>query len=238
MVDVLEREAAQAAVTVQPLRQFVHPRLAQRVVREAERAQLEWALAAVHLHRRACAPRGGGASAARGPDYPFAVACQNDACRQRIDWEFDLNDLPVRQLSDESRAAFIGDNRFEATLPDAGVKVWFRLLTGEDERKLPALRRRAGEQLLSAMLAFRVSEVEGVAPRDKKAFLEDLTLRDADFLVDEFDRVDCGVDTTIEVECPECFSVQEVELPFDRTFFMPGKERTARRRDRSVSFPR
>lgn len=173
-----------------------------------------------------------------GPDYPFAVACQNDACRQRIDWEFDLNDLPVRALSDESRAAFIGDNRFEATLPDAGVKVWFRLLTGEDERKLPALRRRAGEQLLSAMLAFRVSEVEGVAPRDKKAFLEDLTLRDADFLVDEFDRVDCGVDTTIEVECPECFSVQEVELPFDRTFFMPGKERTARRRDRSVSFPR
>ena len=118
------------------------------------------------------------------------------------------------------------------------MKVWFRLLTGEDERKLPALRRRAGEQLLSAMLAFRVSEVEGVAPRDKKAFLEDLTLRDADFLVDEFDRVDCGVDTTIEVECPECFSVQEVELPFDRTFFMPGKERTARRRDRSVSFPR
>ena len=173
-----------------------------------------------------------------GPDYPFAVACQNDACRQRIDWEFDLNDLPVRTLSDESRAAFIGDNRFEATLPDAGVKVWFRLLTGEDERKLPALRRRAGEQLLSAMLAFRVSEVEGVAPCDKKAFLEDLTLRDADFLVDEFDRVDCGVDTTIEVECPECFSVQEVELPFDRTFFMPGKERTARRRDRSVSFPR
>jgi hypothetical protein len=173
-----------------------------------------------------------------GPDYHFAVACQNDACRQRIDWEFDLNDLPVRALSDESRAAFIGDNRFEATLPDAGVKVWFRLLTGEDERKLPALRRRAGEQLLSAMLAFRVSEVEGVAPRDKKAFLEDLTLRDADFLVDEFDRVDCGVDTTIEVECPECFSVQEVELPFDRTFFMPGKERTARRRDRSVSFPR
>jgi hypothetical protein len=173
-----------------------------------------------------------------GPAYPFAVTCQNDACRQRIDWEFDLNDLPVRLLSDESRAAFVGDNRFEVSLPDSGATVWFRLLTGEDERKLPALRRRAGEQLLSAMLAFRVSEVAGVEPRDKKAFLEDLTLRDADFLVDEFDRVDCGVDTTIEVECAECFNTQEVELPFDRTFFMPGKERTARRRDRSASFPR
>ena len=63
-------------------------------------------------------------------------------------------------------------------------------------------------------------------------------MRDADFLVDEFDRVDCGVDTAIEIECPECFATQDVELPFDRTFFMPGKERTARRRDRSTSFPR
>ena len=61
-------------------------------------------------------------------------------------------------------------------------------------------------------------------------------VRDADFLVDEFDRVDCGVDTGIEIECPECFATQEVDLPFDRTFFMPGKERAARRRGRTSSF--
>ena len=115
--------------------------------------------------------------------------------------------------------------------------MWFRLLTGADERKLPQLRRSAGDRLLSAMLAFRVVEIEGVEPRERRRFIEDLTMRDADFLVDEFDRVDCGVDTTIEIECPECFATQEVDLPFDRTFFMPGKERTARRRDRSTSFP-
>jgi hypothetical protein len=61
-------------------------------------------------------------------------------------------------------------------------------------------------------------------------------MRDADLLLDEFDRVDCGVDTTVEIECPECFVTQEVDLPFDRTFFMPAKERTTRRRDRSTSF--
>jgi hypothetical protein len=88
------------------------------------------------------------------------------------------------------------------------------------------------------MLAFRVLEVEveGIEPREKKRFIEELSLRDADFLVDEFDRVDYGVDTAIEVECAECFGTQEVDLPFDRSFFMPGKERTARRRDRSSSF--
>ncbi len=199
-----------------------------------------------------------------GPEYAFAVSCQADACRSRIEWELDLRDLPCRPLSEESRAAFTDGNRFETVLPDAGKRVWFRLLTGADERKLPQLRRAAGDRLLSAMLAFRVVEVEGVEPRDKRRFLEDLSMRDADFLVDELtarglwpcsstplhsvqreldsmqracDRVDCGVDTTIEIECPECCATQEVDLPFDRTFFMPGRERAARRRARGSSFP-
>jgi len=171
-----------------------------------------------------------------GPEYAFAVPCQNEACRARIEWELQLHELPVRPLSDESREAFTAGNRFETVLPDAGSRVWFRLLTGADERKLPQLRRNAGDRLLSAMLAFRVVEIEGVEARDKRRFIEDLTMRDADFLVDEFDRVDCGVDTTIEIESPECFATQEVELPFGRSFFMPGKGRTSRRRDRSTSF--
>lgn len=41
--------------------------------------------------------------------------------------------------SEESRAAFVGGNRFKTTLPDAAKRVRFRLLTGDDERKLPAL---------------------------------------------------------------------------------------------------
>lgn len=171
-----------------------------------------------------------------GPEYAFSVVCQNQACRSRIDWELDLSVLPVRSLSDDSKAAFINGNRFETTLPDSGNKVWFKLLTGADERKLPMLRKNAGDRLLSAMLAYRIVEIEGVESRDKRQFVEGLSLRDADFLVDEFDQVDCGVDTTIEVECPECFAVQEVELPFEKTFFMPGKARTSRRRDRSSSF--
>ena len=170
-----------------------------------------------------------------GPDYGFAVSCRN--CRARIEWEVDLMKLPVRQLSADSRAAFIAGNRFETTIPDAGNRVWFKLLTGDDERRLPSLQRAAPDRLLSSVLAYRVLEVEGVDLKDKRAFLEDLTLRDADFLVDEFDRVDCGVDTTIEVECPECREVQDVDLPFDSAFFLPGKERTARRKARSTSSP-
>jgi hypothetical protein len=170
-----------------------------------------------------------------GPDYAFAVTCREDGCRARIEWELDLRKLPSRPLSDESRAALLAGNRFETRLPEAGKRVWFRLLTGVDEKKLPALKRNAGDRMLSAMLAFRVAEVEGVEERERRRFLEDISMRDADFLVDEFDRVDCGVDTAIEIECPDCFAQQEVQLPFDQTFFLPGKGRTARRRERSGS---
>ena len=143
---------------------------------------------------------------------PSGNGAAGEACQARFEWELDLGEHTVRTLSDASRSAFTQGNRFETRLPDAGLRVWFRLLNGADERKLPQLRKTAGDRMLSAMLAWRVLEIEGVPEKDKRRFLEDLSLRDADFLVDEFDRVDCGVDTAIEVECPECLTLQEPSL--------------------------
>jgi hypothetical protein len=172
-----------------------------------------------------------------GPLYAFSVTCREGGCRAAIAWELDLLALPVRPLADESQAAFAAGNRFETSLPDAGYRAWFRLLTGADEQRLAAAARGPGERAFSAMLALRVLELEGVDPLQKRRALEDLTLRDADFLLGEFDRVDCGVDTAIEVECPRCLATQEVELPFDRTFFLPGAAKAARRRATSPSSP-
>jgi len=170
-----------------------------------------------------------------GAEYAFKVQCVEDACRARFEWELSLNDLSVRPLTPELRDAFLAGNRFETTLPDSGRRVWFRLLTGREERRLPKLRRQAPNQMLASLLALRVVEVEDVEDRRKRAYLDDLSMRDADALLDAFDAVDCGVETTIEVECPECFGLQDVELPFERTFLMPGRGREQRRRDRTSS---
>jgi hypothetical protein len=172
-----------------------------------------------------------------GAEYAFSVPCRNSACRARIEWELDLNALPVRVLADEDRAAFVAGNRFEATLPDAARRIWFRLLTGEHERELARASKGGREGALSHVLALRVVEVEGTEAHDRRSFFEELTMRDADCLFDAFDAHDCGVDTAIEIECPECLEVQDVELPFDQGFFLPGKERSARRRERSSSSP-
>ena len=48
-------------------------------------------------------------------------------------------------------------------------------------------------------------------------------------LLDRFDEADCGVETSIEIECPECFAEQTVDLPFGREFFLPRKKTTRAR---------
>jgi hypothetical protein len=165
-----------------------------------------------------------------GADYAFNVNCQEAGCRQVIPWELDLRELPVRPLSDASRKAFLDGNRFPFLLPDSKRTVLFRLLTGADEQKLAQRRKGAAEAAFSGVLAYRIVQIEGVEARDQRRFIEDLALRDADALLDEFDRVDCGVDTTIEIECPHCYARQSIELPFGVGFLLPGRGRTERKR--------
>ena len=160
-----------------------------------------------------------------GPDYAFSVSCENRGCRARIDWELDLRELPVKPLSDESRTAFLNGNRFETILPEANRKATFGLLTGSDERRLATLRRAASDRPITTMLGFRLAAIEGVEAPDKQKFIENLGMADVSFLLTEFDRVDCGVETDIEVECPECQGVTRVELPFEKSFFLPTTKR-------------
>ncbi len=161
--------------------------------------------------------------ASYGPDYTFSVCCDNRSCRAKIDWELSLLDLPVVALSEESRAAYLAGNRFETRLPDAGRRVWFHLLSGNDERRMTQLRKGASERPLSTLLHARLDQIEGVDARDKLKFIEDLAISDVTFLLGVFDRADCGVETEIDIECPECLGSQSVELPLDKGFFLPTK---------------
>jgi hypothetical protein len=171
-----------------------------------------------------------------GPEYAFSVTCRERDCRQRIEWELNLDELPVRPLSDENKTLFMDGNRFETRLPEADRRVVFRMLLGEDEARLSKIRQRSSEVDLFDLIGFRVVEIENEDPKNKRKFIDELSVADADFMLDEFDRVDCGIDTAVDIECPACGAVQEIELPFGPTFLMPGKGRSARRGQMS-SFP-
>jgi hypothetical protein len=75
--------------------------------------------------------------------------------------------------------------------------------------------------VLSASLAHRVIGVDGVTEKDRRAFLEDLSLGDVAVLLAEVERVDGGIETQIDLQCTSCQAVQAVDLPFQASFLLP-----------------
>jgi hypothetical protein len=156
-----------------------------------------------------------------GDEYAFSMQCRHSSCREKFEWELLLSQLPVRMLSEGAKASFKNGNRFETRLPNDGRRVWFKLMTGADEAKAAQVLKNGRDGALLTALALRILEIENVAEKDKRAFLDDMEMADAAALLDAFDGVDGGVETTLDVECPHCMGLQEVELPFERGFFLP-----------------
>ena len=156
-----------------------------------------------------------------GDEYAFSVQCANAACRERFEWSLQLSQLPVVPLSESARATFRAGNRFETRLPRGDHRIWFRLLTGADELRAAAELRNGRDGMLMTALAMRIVEIEGIPDPRKRQFLDDIEMADATALLDQFDDADGGVDTALEVECPACLGVQEVQLPFERGVFLP-----------------
>ncbi len=170
-----------------------------------------------------------------GSEYTFPVQCNSADCRNRFEQSIDLSQLPIIALSDANRAMYSAGNRFETRLPKDGRRVWFRLLTVKDQKEIRQRLEKSGADPLFTSLLFRIVEIEDLGSKDpngnfrslstdkqaQKRFLEDCDFSDMDFLMKEFNVVDCGVDTAVQVECPRCWSRDEIELPFDRAFFLP-----------------
>lgn len=152
--------------------------------------------------------------------YAFQVKCSS--CGEKIDWELDLDDLPVKPLSPESFERFVSGSPFETHMRDKLIR--FRLGIGKDEVQSARFLRGGSPDPLRA-LALRIIEIEGVEDRKKVEWLEDLDLPEHQALVAAFDEVDCGVETNIEVECQECGGIVPVDLPFGQDFLMPKKQK-------------
>lgn len=172
------------------------------------------------------------ASVPDGDVYDFPVRCERDECHARYEWRIQsiTNDLPVRRLSDEAKARLAsGDARFEAhTL--SGVRVTYKLMTEEDDepiRKLMKLLERKAITMVET-LAAQTRSIEGVTedPNDIRKRQRFFASLDYDELLDlrqKLDEQDCGVDSEIRTTCTECGWEQDLNLPFGKTFFMPGK---------------
>jgi hypothetical protein len=165
-----------------------------------------------------------------GAEYDFHVNCTDPSCRKRFPWFVNLEeDLVHKDVPKESLAKFVGgDNRFKHTL--GGKTVWHKLLTGADEALNAARIREFRDQSISAGIAARIVEVEGVEDNDLLEWLAQLDMGEVVELMDAFDEVDGGIDTEITVRCQHCELEQEVELPFGKEFFLPRRKSSKRKK--------
>ncbi len=160
-----------------------------------------------------------------GASYSFKARCGESGCGERFEWELSLDDLPMKPLPELAKEAFKNGNRMAATFPGTGKEFWFSLQTGEGEKRAEQLMKQNRARSLTAALASRIVEIEGVHGNDKLKFLDDLDMADANAVLATLDENDGGVESTIEVQCPACSSVEEVNLPFGKEFWVPLKRR-------------
>lgn len=160
-----------------------------------------------------------------GDEYDFKLQCAHDGCREMFEWTVKLSALPFKKLPEESLELFKNGNRFATTLGD-GRAVYFCLQTGERVVKAAAQVKARADRSIAVALASRVLEIEGVDANDRVRMLDDLSMADARNLLRDFDLADGGIETEIEIECPHCFTIQEVELPLGRDFFLPREKKT------------
>jgi hypothetical protein len=154
-----------------------------------------------------------------GKNFEFKVPCS--VCGRPIEWELSLLDLPVKPLKEADRQTFIAGNKFRDQGPD-GLFYEFHLLTGESEKKAQQILKSNRTTRMTASLLARVDAVE--SKEDRRKHLNDLDFTLALDLIDMLDSHDCGVDTSLEVECPDCSAVSEVTLPLDqKSFWMPSR---------------
>lgn len=153
-----------------------------------------------------------------GDELPVREKCPE--CRVQTLFMVDLaKDLESKPMKDPMKRVF------DVMLP-SGKRARFRISTGADEARLAKLSRRNTKKSdsLSQAILMRLELLEDEKPTLQ--MVKSLGMRDRNFLRDQFQEVEGGVDTTLELECPSCGNEWEKDLDLSAAnFFFPGGRR-------------
>lgn len=165
-----------------------------------------------------------------GPEFVFKLKCQDQTCDKAFSWEINLEtDVRVLDLPEKSREKIaVGDNRFETAIE--GRAIAFKLMTGDDERNTGLRAEESASELMTLALSSRIIEVEGLNRGQIEAWINELDAPVQFDLLDKFEAVDGGFDNRIEVECPRCFQVFEVPVPFAGAAFWTPRSLSTKNR--------
>lgn len=146
-----------------------------------------------------------------GNEYPFKDKCPE--CGYRGIFTLDLSDLTIKKMPDPMKRAF------ETRLP-SGLVVRFHPLVGRDEETLAKAQNK--EEAISLGILARLDMMDGKPPVLEA--IRALGLRDRQALRDAFDEVEGGIDTSLEMQCPNCAVEFDRDLDVGQPgFFFPSR---------------
>lgn len=174
-----------------------------------------------------------------GQHLEFEQRCPNPVCKKKFAAQLDLfEDLLWRDMPQESLEKLQSGGLFEVVID--GKKVEYTLAFGRTEELYGVLIEQNPDRDMSCGLRARIATVEDLKPHqylnwldgnngDENCEFPGLTSQDGEDLREAFDIVEGGIDTSVEVHCPKCQEVFDVNVPFS-AFFLPGKGINSRRR--------
>lgn len=143
-----------------------------------------------------------------GEEMDLSLACPNKDCGETTDIQVCLEDLEV--------TAYGTEREFTFELPRSKKIVAFVLLDGHMEKRLASLK----EPSIHAAMLMRIKEIDGKAPN--KNSLEELPAFDLTALRQEMQRVDGGIDTTVNAVCASCGARIVTRLEAEPAFLFPN----------------
>lgn len=154
--------------------------------------------------------------------YTVNVTCE--ACKKRFPTNVNLDQLEKSMCPEWFK------DPLEVTLPVSGYVVKYHLSRGKDEMIIQATNSREQNQinkqgdaafLSLTQLIDRIEDLD-----DKKAIpvlLKALHIKDLNFLRNTFNNPPFGVNEEIFIDCPYCNHKFEIDLPYERDFFLPSQ---------------
>lgn len=156
--------------------------------------------------------------ASLGNDMPFITKCP--ACEQESKLVVDLSELEIQQMEDPS-VRFYNVELPKSKNPDGSpVVVRMKVLTGRGEEAISKAANR-GKDVISTAIFCRIEEFNG-----KPCTMNDLKrlpLSDRNFLREQWEGREGGVDTEVTCDCPFCGYEYNTELDVSQAgFFNPS----------------
>lgn len=147
-----------------------------------------------------------------GDLYTYETKCPE--CKHVDRVTVDLGDLEIKKMEDPMKRTD------KIVLPRSKKEVVYRTMTGREEEKVSALIAKRSEDAMSLGLISRIVSVDGKPPT--LSGIKALSSVDRAAIRAAFEKSEGGVDTSIDLSCPNCYNEYKRDLDVGQAgFFFP-----------------